>query len=50
MGRFTSGLSHNFTQVKVKEEYITKWTLPSKKIILVTQKCCCEVGIIIAIN
>ena len=42
---FTSGLLHNFTQVKVKE-----WTLHLKKVILLTQKCYCEVGIIIAIN
>ena len=48
---FTSGLLHNFTLVKVKEVCLTEWTLhPKKRFILLTQKCYCEVGIIIAIN
>ena len=47
---FTSGLLHDLTQVKVKEVYHTEWTLHLKKFILPTQKCYCEVGIIIIIN
>ena len=46
---FFSDLLHNFTQVKAKEICLTEWTLHLKKVFLLTQKCCCEVGIIIAI-
>ena len=46
---FTSGILHNVAQVKVKEVYLTDWTLRLKKSIL-TQKYYCEVGNIIAIN
>ena len=47
---FTSGLLHNFKEVKVKEVCLREWTLHLKKFILLTQKCYCEVGIIIAIT
>ena len=47
---FTSGLLHSFTQVKVKEVFLTEWTLHLKKCILLTQKCYCEFGIQIAIT
>ena len=48
---FTSGLLHNFTQGKVKEVFLTEGTLHlKKKIFLLTQKCYCGVGIIIAID
>ena len=35
---FTSGLFHNFIQVKVKEVCFTKWTLHLQKFILLTLK------------
>ena len=47
---FTSGLLHNFTQAKVKEVSLTERTLYLKKFTLLTQKCYCKVGIIVAIT
>ena len=47
---FTSGLLHNFTQVKVKEVFLKQWALHLKKLTLLKQKYHCEVGIIIALN
>ena len=47
---FTSGLTFNFTQVKVKKAGMPhRVNLHLKKNIL-TQKCYCEISIIIAIN
>ena len=46
----TSGLLHNFTQVKVKKVCLTNSTLHLTNIILLTQNCYCEVGVIIAID
>ena len=47
---FTLVILHNMTQVKVKEICLTEWNLHLRKVILLTQKCYCEVAIIIAIN
>ena len=47
---FTSGLLHNFTQIKVIEVCLTEGNLHLKTFVLITQKYYREIGIIIAIT
>ena len=47
---FTSGLTFNFTQIKVKVSYASQSDLYILKKIILTQKHHCEVSIIIAMN
>ena len=46
----TSGLTFNFTQVKVKDRHASQSELYILKKIVLTQKLHCEVSIIIAMN
>ena len=46
----TLGLTFNFIQVKVKGRYASQSELYISKKIIVTQKCHCEVSIIIVMN